>query len=96
MKILFLSLVFLLSAKFCYAQDMNAPVNRNWMVFAEDTNLTFQQITHLCDSMFADAGFFAVDSIEDTTEQEDENRVGCWILPVVRMTKRAMFIRPRP
>ncbi len=51
---------------------MNAPVNRNWMVFAEDTNLTFQQITHLCDSMFADAGFFAVDTTEDTSGQEEK------------------------
>jgi hypothetical protein len=71
MKKLFLSLMLLLSITLCHAQDFNASINRNWFVLAEDTNLTYRQITHLCDSLFADAGFFAVDTTTDTAEQEE-------------------------
>jgi len=67
MKKLFISLMLFLSITLCHAQDFNTPINRNWVVLAEDTNLTYRQITHLCDSLFADAGFFAVDTTEDTS-----------------------------
>jgi len=39
------------------AQDFSAPINRIWAQYAGDTALTYCRITHVCDSMFSEAGF---------------------------------------
>lgn len=54
-----------------YAQDSAAPINHLWKEYASDTTRTYTQITHLCDSLFTQAGYGVhTDSTSDSTWQE--------------------------
>jgi len=54
-----------------YAQNADAPINRLWHYYASDTTRTYTQITHLCDSLFAKAGYGVQhDSLSDSTWHE--------------------------
>lgn len=54
-----------------YAQDAAAPINHLWKEYASDTTRTYTQITHLCDSLFTQAGYGVhTDSPSDSTWHE--------------------------
>jgi len=54
-----------------YAQDAAAPINHLWHQYASDTTRTYVQITHLCDSLFVQAGYGVQhDSLSDSTWHE--------------------------
>lgn len=76
MKKVLLLLALVCSVLLSYAQDFGAPINRDWQRYADDTSLTYLQITHICDSLFRLAGFAnPADTVEDTTNQEEEPHI---------------------
>jgi hypothetical protein len=63
-----------------YGQDRTAPINRTWRIIASDTSLTYGQITSVCDSLFALAGFNDSTLIRtDSSMQEGADEGGDYV-----------------
>ena len=71
MKKLLLAALLLCGSLLCNAQaDSTAAINTTWFSYANDTNLTLQQITRICDSQFTSAGYVTA-SDADSGKDED-------------------------
>jgi hypothetical protein len=57
MKKILIFCLFILCSSTAGAQDDNAAINNTWPVYANDTNLTYNQIVTICDSLFTLSGY---------------------------------------